>query len=347
MKAQEVQLTAEATAELQRFARTHQVTLNTVIQGAWALLLSRYSGSEDVVFGVTVSGRPASLPGVEEMVGLFINTLPVRVQVKSEERVGAYLRRFQEQQVEVRQYEYSPLADVQRWSEMGAGMRLFDTIFVFENTPLEETQSEMYGGLWISEVKYIERNNYSLTIVVIPGRNLLLQVWYDGRSHDSATTRRLLEHLQTLLGEIAANPQQKPGELSLMTEAERRQVLFEWNETTVDFPLSSCIHHLFEAQVRRSPDAVAVRSASASLTFAELDATRQPSRALPARVQHWPTVCGRAAIGPQLRNAHRYPRRAQSRLCLSAAGSVAPARPHGLRTRRCASDATDHNALFI
>ena len=107
---------------------TQQVTLNTVVQGAWALLLSRYSGSEDVVFGATVSGRPASLAGVEEMVGLFINTLPVRVEVKSEEGVGGYLRRLQEQQVEVRQYEYSPLVEVQGWSEVGRGMRLFDTI---------------------------------------------------------------------------------------------------------------------------------------------------------------------------------------------------------------------------
>ena len=268
---QEVQLTAEATAALQQFARSQQVTVNTVVQGAWALLLSRYSGSEDVMFGATVSGRPASLPGVEEMVGMFLNTLPLRVQVKSEEAIGGYLRRLQEQQVQVRQYEYSPLVDVQGWSEVGRGVPLFDTIFVFENTPLEETQSERYGGLRFSEISYIERNNYSLTIVVVPGRNLSLQVWCDGGNYDAATTRRLLEHLRTLLGAIVANPQAELSELSLLTEAERRQVLVEWNETRAEYPVSSCIHHLFEAQVRRSPAAVAARSASASLTFAELD----------------------------------------------------------------------------
>src|SRR5262249_14427065 len=176
------------------------------------------------------------------------------------------------QQVEVRQYEYSPLLEVQGWSEMGRGVRLFDTLFVFENTPLKETQSELYGGLRISEGKYIERNNYALTIVVIPGRTLSLQVWYDGRNYDAATTRRLLEHLRTLLEAIVANAQQKPGEVSLLTEAERRQLLLEWNETTAEYSLSSCIHHLFEAQVRRSPAAPAARSAAASLTFAELDA---------------------------------------------------------------------------
>src|SRR5262249_9623728 len=133
---QNLTLSESITAALQKLGYEQQVTLNTVVQGAWALLLSRYSGSEDVVFGATVSGRPASLAGVEEMVGLFINTLPVRVRVKRDERVGGYLQRLQEQQVEVRQYEYSPLVEVQGWSEVGRGVRLFDTLLVFENYPV-------------------------------------------------------------------------------------------------------------------------------------------------------------------------------------------------------------------
>ena len=270
---QEVSLTAEETRGLQQLAREQQVTLNTVVQGAWAVLLGRYSGSEDVVFGATVSGRPATLPGVEEMVGLFINTLPVRVRMERGEGVGESLRRLQGQQVEVRQYEYSPLVEVQGWSEVAKGTPLFETLMVFENTPLEETHSERDGGLQVSEVHYIERNNYSLTVVVIPGRNLSLEVWYDGRHYDAATTKRILEHLRTLLASMVANPEQPVSHLPLLTPSEREQLLFDWNHTPFDFPLSRCIHQLFEAQARRSPDALALScSASSSmLSYAELD----------------------------------------------------------------------------
>ena len=186
---QQVRLTAEATAELQQLARTHQVTLNTVVQGAWALLLSRYSGSEDVVFGATVSGRPASLPGVEEMVGLFINTLPVRVEVKSEEGVDEYLRRLQEQQVEVRQYEYSPLVEVQRWSEVPKGTPLFESLMVFENYPVGKALGEQSVGLEVRDVKSAESNNYPLSVIVAPGQELILQFVHNSERYESGKHR--------------------------------------------------------------------------------------------------------------------------------------------------------------
>ncbi|MDY7096361.1 MAG: condensation domain-containing protein, partial [Acidobacteriota bacterium] len=119
-------LTAALTAELDTVARNHRLTLNTLVQGAWALLLARYSRTRDVVFGVTVSGRPPALEGVEQMIGLFINTLPLRVQLAPDAEVGSWLQKLQEQQAELGQYEYSSLADVQRWSDVGGGRALFD-----------------------------------------------------------------------------------------------------------------------------------------------------------------------------------------------------------------------------
>jgi amino acid adenylation domain-containing protein len=267
-----VRLTAEATEELQQLARTHQVTLNTVVQGAWALLLSHYSGSSDVVFGATVSGRPASLPGVEEMVGLFINTLPVRVSVKSAGGVGDYLRRLQAQQVEVRQYEYSPLAEVQRWSEVPQGTPLFETLMAFENYPVGEALGERSAGLEVSDIRNTERNSYPLALVAAPSRELAIKAVYDGWKYSAETIRRMMGHLEVLLQGIVERPEAPLAELPLLTPAEREQILVAWNETTAEYPLSSCIQQLFEAQVHRSPAAVAVRSASASLTFAELEA---------------------------------------------------------------------------
>src|SRR5262249_14600787 len=125
---------SEATSKgLKQLGRRAQLTLGTIVRGAWALVLSRYTGARDVVFGETVSGRPPELPGVESMVGLFINTLPVRVDVDPAQRLGDWLAALQERQAEQRQYEYSPLHRVQAWSGLPAGQRLFDTLFVFEN----------------------------------------------------------------------------------------------------------------------------------------------------------------------------------------------------------------------
>src|SRR5207244_2771487 len=125
------------TTALQAFARQHRLTLNTIVQGVWALLLSRYSGESEVMFGVVVSGRPSALPGVEAMVGLFINTLPMRVRVSYQAELADWLQALQSQQVEMSQYEYSPLIQVQGWSEVPRGLPLFTSIFAFENYPID------------------------------------------------------------------------------------------------------------------------------------------------------------------------------------------------------------------
>lgn len=130
---QQIHLSTTATTALTSFARQHQLTVNTVVQGTWAILLSRYSGLEDVVFGTTVSGRPATLAGVESMVGLFINTLPVRVQVSPQADVLSILKQLQAHLLEMRSFEYSPLVQVQGWSEVPRGVPLFDSLVVFEN----------------------------------------------------------------------------------------------------------------------------------------------------------------------------------------------------------------------
>ncbi|MFI6341441.1 condensation domain-containing protein, partial [Streptomyces sp. NPDC050535] len=142
-----VNFDTELSVQLKEFARAHRVTVNTVVQGAWALLLSRYSGSDDIVYGCTVSGRPAELPGAESIVGLLINTLPVRVRIRQDACVDEWLRDLQEHQVWLRQYEYSALADIQGWSGMVKGEPLFRSIFVFQNYPKALESSDLPEGL--------------------------------------------------------------------------------------------------------------------------------------------------------------------------------------------------------
>nr|WP_231936465.1 non-ribosomal peptide synthetase [Fischerella sp. NIES-3754] len=271
-KEQELRLQASTTAALQSLAQKHQLTLNTLVQGAWALLLNRYSGEADVLFGVTVSGRPAALPKAESMVGLFINTLPFRVKVDPEAFLLPWLKQVQVQQVETRQYEYSPLVEIQGWSEVNRGLPLFESILVFENYPVDISLSEPGLDLAIKNFRSIEQTNYPLTLSVIPGKELLLTIAYnEGERFAAATIERMLGHLATLLNAMVANPQQRLKELSLLTAAEKQQLLVEWNNTQSDYPQDLCIHQLFEAQVERTPDAVAVVFADQQLTYRELN----------------------------------------------------------------------------
>jgi len=268
---QQIQLSATTTAALYSLTRQHQLTLNTLVQGAWTLLLSRYSGQEDVVFGATVSGRPATLAGVESMVGLFINTLPVRVQVSPTAYLLPWLKQLQAQQVELRQYEYSSLIQVQGWSEVPRGLPLFESIVVFENYPLDASLRESGSSLELCNIQSMELTNYPLTVVAWPGRELLLQIGYDCHHFDAATITRMLEHLQTLLEGIVAHPEQQLQDLPLLTQEERQQLLMEWNDTQADYPQDECIHQLFETQVEQTPESVAVMFGGQQLTYRELN----------------------------------------------------------------------------
>jgi len=190
------------------------------------LLLSSHAGRDDIVFGVVVSGRSAEIREVESMVGLFINTLPTRASVTAEADLIAWLRRLQARQAEIGQYEYSPLARVQEWSEVRRGTPLFESIFVFENYPVESAADawlkESHGGLRVGRVRSVERSNYPLTVWAIPGRELVLKIGYDARRFDGARVGKLLGDYQTLLEAFASNPQRRISELLLLIAPEQQ-----------------------------------------------------------------------------------------------------------------------------
>ena len=260
------------TAELRAFASRHGLTLSTIVQGAWAILLSRYSGEEDIVFGSTVSGRPAELAGVELMAGLFINSLPVRAQFSPQDTTLAWLKDFQDKLVELRQYEHTPLVEVQGWSEVGRDQQLFESLLAFENYPVDASAWGRDGTIQISNMRVIGPINYALGVVVVPKDEFTIRVSYDPHRFDAATVSRMLAHFNTLLEGIVANPDGRLSDLPLLTEAERQQVLYEWNDTQADFPRDKPVHELFEAQAARAPDAVAVVHQDRELSYGELNA---------------------------------------------------------------------------
>ena len=268
-----LELSAELTARLRLLARKSRLTLNTVVQGAWALLLARYSGERDVIFGTTVSGRSPELPGVEAMVGMFINTLPVRVHLAASTPLVPWLQQLQTQQVECEQYAYSPLVDIHGWSEVPRGIALIESLVAFENYPVDASLTEQRAGIHLETVHALERTKYPLTLVAAaPHGELALKIFYDAACFEAAAVRRLLRHLQAVLTSMAADPEQRLGTLSIATGVEWQRLVVDWNATATAYASHDSIHELIELQALRAPDAVAVTCGAASLTYGALQA---------------------------------------------------------------------------
>ncbi|HEY6804759.1 MAG TPA: amino acid adenylation domain-containing protein, partial [Pyrinomonadaceae bacterium] len=224
-----VSISRESSKRLQERARREQVTMHTVFVAAWALLLARLSGTTDVVFGTTVSGRPPELPGVEEMIGLFINTLPVRVRVNEERSNWEWLRELQDEQLEMRQYEYSPLMQVQQWSEVGAGRALFDTMLIYENYPIERQASagvnegvSANDALRMRKVTQPVRTKYPLNLIAGVGDELFVYLTYDRRRFADEQMAVLSEQFAALLDQFAAATEWSIGEALVSGEWEQR-----------------------------------------------------------------------------------------------------------------------------
>jgi len=207
-----VLLSKDATAALQSFTRQHHFTLNTLLQAAWGLILSRYSGQQDVLFGVVVSGRPAELAGVDSMIGLFVNTLPVRIQVNPQSGLLLWLSDLQTRQAEALRFDYSPLSEIQKWSEGPRGVPLIESILAFEMSSLSTavpTRMEQNVGLRIEDTHGTLQISNPLSILIQPGRQLLLGISYDGRRFAGELIERLLADFQYLLEKFVAQPEQK------------------------------------------------------------------------------------------------------------------------------------------
>lgn len=264
-------LTTEETDALKDFAKQHQLTLNTLIQGAWGMLLSRYGNEETVVFGQVVAGRPSSLAGSNSMLGLFINTLPVRMDVPSSTAPIIWLKGLQRDSTELREYEYSSLMSIQQWSQLPSHVPLFESVLVFENYPIGESLTKYDGEFSIHAVRALEQTNYPLTVIIVPGTELSLEIIYSEAMFDAQTIERMLVHVQSLLMRLSDNTAATLAELSPLTAAERHCLLFEWNNTVPTRPAEQCIAELFESQAASTPEAVALRYGREVVTFAELN----------------------------------------------------------------------------
>lgn len=205
-------LSEATTVALQELAKSHGITLNTILQGVWALVLARYSGKDDLVFGTTVSGRPADLDGASEMIGLFINTLPFRVQVAKEAPLFEWLKQLQAKHAQIRNYEYCSSGQVQEWSEIPRNRVLYEAILVFQNYPAVMPTFTLSDGIEVKELRSAgAKTEYPLTLLAgRPGNSGIgLRAVYDRSRFTSTAMASALEHVSGPLSSIAASPQQR------------------------------------------------------------------------------------------------------------------------------------------
>jgi amino acid adenylation domain-containing protein/non-ribosomal peptide synthase protein (TIGR01720 family) len=266
----QIALSAEKSGQLRQMVKQNGLTVNTVVQGAWALLLSRYSGERDVVFGTTVSGRPPELAGVESMVGMFINTVPTRVQVDDAQQLVGWLRELQTQQAESRRFEAVSLAELRSWSDLSGGNTLFDSSVVFENYPFDDTATAG-AGIRVAEVQAVDTTNFPLSVRAHLDDRLHVALSYDPWLFDATTVERLAAHFEVLLTGFVTDPTRSVADSPMLTEAERHQALFEWNGSARELPANT-LPELFAAQVRKAPWAIAVTCEGATLSYEALNA---------------------------------------------------------------------------
>ena len=260
----------ETTRILGELARSCHTTVNIVLQAAWALLLSSLTGQHDVVFGTAVSGRPAEVAGADSMVGLLINTVPVRADLSAATTVGDLLDQLQSAHNHTLEHEHLALNEIHR---ITGHDRLFDTAFAYENYPIETGQLSVVDGLAITDVARHESNHYPLAVQALPGDELGLRVEYDTDLFDAATVEMLVKRLRRVLDLMIADPARRLASMDVLDEAESARLDGWANRAALSrpVPVSGSIPALFATQVERAPEAVAVTFEGRAMTYAALD----------------------------------------------------------------------------
>ncbi len=267
--ATERSLTTPDTRRLEAFAGRHGLTLNTIVQGAWALLLCHYSNTKDAVFGNTRACRHSAIAGCEDMVGLLINTVPVRVSTDRDTKLLQLLKDLRRQHLAVREHEHTSLAEIQQLSEVAPGQPLFDSLVVFDNYSLDEIM-RAEGGRWRRcHFLYRGRTNLPLTLIGYGGERLLLRLEYDPHRYSTPAMEKMLQHLERLLLAMPAQADEPALRIPYLSEAERG--VFANHDDATCQAAYECVHRSFERQARETPHAVALVFQEQEITYRQLN----------------------------------------------------------------------------
>ncbi|MCP4213712.1 MAG: AMP-binding protein, partial [bacterium] len=262
----------ELSAQLYKSAAHSRVTVNTLFQTLWGILLQHYNNTDDVLFGAVVSGRPPGIPGIESIVGLFINTIPVRITANDLLSFSRLLTNVQQESIQLKSHEYLPLAEIQSRSLQEGN--LFDHIMVFENAPVQQETSGAHQGLefnlkQVTEV--FEQTGYDFNLLIIPGRSLSIKMSYNALVYTTPYIEKVGLHLLQLLHRVADDPGVLLGDIEILTPEEKEHVLFRINHTETPYPAETTLHGLFEEQVEKTPSNPALVFDTGSRTYGELN----------------------------------------------------------------------------
>jgi iturin family lipopeptide synthetase B len=259
----------ELTSAINKLAGRSRATISTVLQSVWGVLLQKYNNKGDVVFGVIVSGRPTEIDGFAQMVGLFINMIPVRIRSREGQKFSHLLKEVQAESVLLKNYEYLPIAEIQSHSPLRGD--LIDHILVFENYPVEEELRNPELGFTVGEMEAYEQTNYDFNIIIMPGDCLYVNFSYNALVYESDLVEYFSLHFEKVLNQVVYNPDIPVEEIEITTEGEKKKILYEFNDTVVDYPKDKTIYQVFEEQVEKTPDNIAVAFRDKRLTYREFN----------------------------------------------------------------------------
>jgi len=268
MMFEDYRLSDPLSAELKQFCQVHGITLNTLFQGVWALLLHHYSQSDVVVFGITLAGRPPEVKEMDKRVGLFINTLPLRVNFKENVDVNTYLKDLQNNAAHVSSYQATALTDIHGATPLMAGAVLFNTIFVFENYQVADETDHL---IKFDDIQIINPTHYPLSATVMPGESFTLRLAFNQQQLDHQAVQRFANQFIQLLTHAIQSPDKNIHDLTLLSPQEQQEMLFDWNQTAMDYPLNYGVHQLFEIQVEKTPFNTAIMFEHHSLSYTALN----------------------------------------------------------------------------
>ena len=261
------------TERLNEIVKSNQVTMNAVFQAAWGLLVQKHNYTADVVFGSVVSGRPSEIEGIEEMVGLFINTVPVRVGTDGETLFSELVRTVQQRAISSTLYEYVPLAEIQSHSVLRRD--LLDHIVVFENYPVQQRVKAMNidsePGILVTDMEMFEHSNYDFQVVVGPGKAMLVKFGYNAAVYSAEFVERTAVYFSQLIGQITGRPDIRVKDLQLLSPRERKQLVEDFNDTGTAYPQDKTIQQIFTTRAEETPDRIALVFEDRSVAYRGLD----------------------------------------------------------------------------
>jgi len=273
----EIRLAPANRKSLGEICKIHAITLNTLVQGAWSILFSRYLDTPEVMFGTTISNRPPEIPGVGTIIGLFINTLPTLVRVEEHQALIPWLTKIQEKQAQRDEYAFLSLMEIRQWSHIPKSKSLFDTLLVFENYPGDSSPEETIKGLEFTGTRVFENGHYPLNLLFLPEEALIIKFYYDPACFSKEVIPQMGDHFLTILQDISENPEQSISQFTSLTKREKHLILEQWNNPN-EKPLPyTVIHHGFQHQADTLPDHRALQFKDRALTY----------KGLSSRVNRW------------------------------------------------------------